>query len=98
MKRDENTDTPHGAIYEIRMKGVLDSRWSEWFDGMTVSASNDETMLTGPVADQAALHGLLARVRGLGVPLLSVRRRDTNRVSVNPTDSHHDTHGENSSR
>ena len=98
MKREEQTDTQHGAIYEIRVKGVLDSRWSEWFDGMTVSASNDETTLFGPVADQAALHGLLARVRDLGVPLLSVRRRDTNRVSVNPTDSQHGTRGEESSR
>jgi hypothetical protein len=98
MERDEHKDTPHGAIYEIRVKGVLDSRWSEWFDGMTVSASNDETMLSGPVADQAALHGLLARVRDLGVPLLSVRQRDTNRVTVNPADGHHGTRGEQSSR
>ena len=98
MERDEHTDTPHGVIYEIRVKGVLDGRWSEWFDGMTVSASNDETTLSGPVADQAALHGLLARVRDLGVPLLSVRRRDTSRVRVNPTDGHHGTRGEESSR
>ena len=61
--------------YEIRVKGVLDSRWSAWFDGMRVT--NDEpgeTTLTGPVADQAALHGLLAKVRDLNLPLLSVRR------------------------
>ncbi len=66
-----------GAVYEIRVKGVLDGRWSEWFDGMTISSrANGETTLSGPVADQAALHGLLARVRDLGVSLVSVRRRD----------------------
>jgi hypothetical protein len=64
------------SIYEIRVKGVLDSRWSEWFDGMTLSnEASGETSLSGPVADQAALHGLLAKVRDLGLPLLSVHRR-----------------------
>ncbi len=64
-------------VYEIRVKGVLDTRWSEWFDGMTVSSDDvsGETTLSGPVADQAALHGLLAKVRDLGLPLLSVYRR-----------------------
>ncbi len=65
------------AIYEIRVKGVLDGSWSEWFDGMTLSSdASGETTLSGPVADQAALHGLLAKVRDLGLPLLAVRRRD----------------------
>jgi hypothetical protein len=66
------------AIYEIRVKGVLDSRWSEWFDGMTLISddASGEMTLSGPVADQAALHGLLAKVRDLGLPLLSVCRRD----------------------
>jgi hypothetical protein len=63
--------------YEIRVKGVLDARWSAWFDGLQVS-SNDraETTITGRVADQAALHGLLAKVRDLGLELLEVRRTD----------------------
>ncbi|MDQ3589059.1 MAG: hypothetical protein M3392_02260 [Actinomycetota bacterium] len=66
------------AIYEIRVKGVLDSRWSEWFDGMTLSNDDisGETTLCGAVADQAALHGVLAKVHNLGLPLLSVHQRE----------------------
>jgi hypothetical protein len=63
-------------IYEIKVKGHLDqSLWSEWFDGMTVTLSErGTTTLTGPVTDQAALHGLLAKVRDLGLELISVNR------------------------
>ncbi len=66
------------AIYEIRVKGILDNRWSEWFEGMTLSSddASGQTTLSGPVADQAALHGLITKVRDLGLPLLSVCRRD----------------------
>jgi hypothetical protein len=67
-KRDEE------AVYQIRVKGILDECWSDWFDGLTITPQDDETLLTGPVRDQAALHGLLARVRDLGLPLLSVER------------------------
>lgn len=60
-------------IYQIIVKGVLDSRWSDWFEGMTVTPKPDgETVLTGPVADQAALHGLLQKIRDMGLPLVSV--------------------------
>ena len=63
------------GIYEIRVRGVLDKKWSDWFDGFTIMPqANDETLLTGPVADQAALHGLLNKIRDLGLPLLSVKR------------------------
>jgi len=63
------------GIYQIRVKGNLDEKWSIWFDGFTITPqANDETLLTGPVADQAALHGLLARIRDLGLPLLSIKR------------------------
>lgn len=62
------------GIYQIRVKGVLDEKWSDWFDGLTITPQDDETLLTGPVRDQAALHGLLAKVRDLGLPLLSVKR------------------------
>ena len=62
------------GIYQIRVKGVLDEKWSDWFDGLTITPQDDETLLTGPVRDQAALHGLLARVRDLGLPLLSVKQ------------------------
>jgi len=63
------------GLYEIRIKGHLDDRWTAWFGGLTViRADNGETVLTGPVVDQAALHGLLRKVRDLGALLLSVRR------------------------
>ena len=66
------------AIYQIRVRGNLDRKWSDWFDGFTITLqANDETLLVGPVADQAALHGLLAKIRDLGLPLLSVRRIKT---------------------
>jgi hypothetical protein len=63
--------------YEIRVKGVLDDRWSVWFNGLQVSCDDRvATTITGRVADQAALHGLLAKVRDLGLELLEVRRTD----------------------
>ena len=66
--------------YELRLQGVLDDRWSAWFEGLRVSSDeHGETTIAGPVADQAALHGLLAKVRDLGLPLLSVRRIDPDR-------------------
>ena len=61
--------------YEIRVKGVLDSRWSAWFDGLQVSSDDgDVTTIAGEVRDQAALHSLLAKVRDLGLELLAVDR------------------------
>ena len=69
----EDHDEP--GLYEIRIKGHLDNRWADWFEGLTITAlDNGETLLTGPVLDQAALHGLLRKVRDLGMPLLSVTR------------------------
>ena len=63
------------GIYQIKVKGNLDQKWSEWFDGFTITAQADSiTLLTGPVADQTALHGLLVKIRDLGLPLLSVKR------------------------
>ena len=64
--------------YEIRIKGHLAARWASWFDGMTLTAESDgTTVLDGPVVDQAALHGLLHKVRDIGLPLLSVTELDT---------------------
>jgi len=63
------------GVYQIRVRGSLDQRWSDWFDGLTITPRpNDETLLTGAIADQAALHGLLAKIRDLGLPLLSCER------------------------
>ncbi|MBF6611910.1 MAG: hypothetical protein IVW55_02150 [Chloroflexi bacterium] len=60
-------------IYEIRLKGHLGGEWTEWFGGLTLTLDeNGDTLLTGPVVDQAALHGLLRQVRDLGMPLISV--------------------------
>lgn len=60
-------------LYEIRLKGHLDGRWANWFGGLTITLEdNGDTLLTGPVVDQAALFGLLKKVRDVGIPLLSV--------------------------
>jgi hypothetical protein len=68
---DEKHNQPQR--YEIRIKGHLDDRWAEWFEGLTITLEeNGDTLLTGSVVDQAALHGLLKKVRDLGIPLLSV--------------------------
>jgi len=66
------------ALYQIEVKGNLDQKWSDWFDGLTITPlPNDATILTGLVTDQAALHGLLAKVRDLGLPLLLVKRMES---------------------
>ncbi|MBK6326395.1 MAG: hypothetical protein KBE23_24695 [Chloroflexi bacterium] len=62
-------------VYEIRIKGHLGQRWAVWFEGLTITqADNGDTLLTGPVIDQAALYGLLRKVRDLGLPLVSVKQ------------------------
>ena len=67
-----------GGRYEIRVKGHLDPRWVDWFEGLSLThAADGTTVLAGVVADQAALHGLLQRVRDLGLPLVSVARSET---------------------
>jgi hypothetical protein len=71
-------DAPHApGWYEIRLKGRLDPRWADWFDGLRLTHEGDgTTLLRGPVVDQAALHGLLRKVRDLGLPLIAVIRVD----------------------
>ena len=73
MGHPRGQDKP--IVYRIRVRGVIDARWSEWFCGMAICPQADgDTLLTGPVRDQAALHGLLVKIRDLGLPLLSVER------------------------
>ena len=65
-----------GESYEIRVKGHLDVRWADWFDGLTLTQESDgTTVLRGSVVDQAALYGVLGKVRDLGLPLIAVNRR-----------------------
>jgi len=72
---NSKTDPRQPMVYQIRVKGHLGSQWTEWFGGLTVTLEDDgETLLTGPVVDQAALHGVLRKVRDLGIPLVSVIR------------------------
>ena len=76
------TDPDEPLAYQIRIKGHLDRQWADWFGGLTVTLEEDgDTLLTGPVVDQAALHGLLRQVRDLGMTLVS--------VSEVPIDEHH---------
>ena len=87
MSDDPNPTTAPGQppVYEIRLKGHLGSQWADWFEGLAVTLAEDgETLLTGPVADQAALHGLLRKVRDLGMPLVSV-----NLVAANASHPYH---------
>ena len=65
-------------VYEIRVQGHLDQHWSEWFDGLMISYESDgSTLLQGPLTDEAALHGVLIKVRDLALPLLAVSRKHT---------------------
>ena len=75
MSSKQTFDEKHNRhpCYEIRLKGHLEARWEQWFDGLTITLEeNGDTLLTGPVIDQAALHGLLKKIRDLGLPLVSV--------------------------
>ena len=71
MSEKESIETRE--IYRIKVKGILDEKWSDWFDGFSISHYEEkETILVGPIPDQGALHGLLAKIRDLGLPILSV--------------------------
>ncbi|MEN8172564.1 MAG: hypothetical protein ABFS03_06740, partial [Chloroflexota bacterium] len=62
-------------IYQIKVKGILAKKWSDWFDGFTITAQDEnETIMVGTILDQGALHGVLAKIRDLGLPLISVER------------------------
>jgi hypothetical protein len=74
MSKNQESEKPE--IYQIKIKGLLDEKWSDWFDGFTIT-SQEETILVGPVSDQGALHGLLAKIRDLGLTLISVELIDS---------------------
>jgi hypothetical protein len=90
-----STSRDHQARqYEIRVRGHLDSRWSAWFDGMSLNRESDgTTSISGPVVDQAALHGLLATLRDTGLPLVSVAQVGPDLPDVSPID-HRSAEGE----
>ena len=84
MKNISNStsNSQQSIIYQIRIKGHLGCQWSDWFEGLTIKLEDDgNTIISGPVLDDAALHGLLKRVRDLGMPLISV-----NRIEFDPKD------------
>ena len=72
---DQIEQSPNNGLYQIRVRGILDKKWAAWFDGFAISwKGQDETVLTGRVIDQAALHGILSKVRDLGLDLLLAKR------------------------
>ncbi len=78
-------DPNEPMTYQIRVQGHLDTQWTDWFEGLTITLEDSgDTLLTGPVIDQAALHGLLKKIRDLGMPLVSV-----NRVQIDQALPHH---------
>jgi hypothetical protein len=80
-KRNPTTDPGEPMIYQIRIKGHLGPQWADWFGGLTITLEEGgETLLTCPVADQAALYGLLRKARDLGLPLISVTRAQTDQI------------------
>ncbi|MHC1724396.1 MAG: hypothetical protein AB9836_14450 [Aminipila sp.] len=73
MENKLKPDLPQPTVYKIRIQGQLDSQWTDWFEGLTITLDEKgDTLLTGPLIDQAALHGVLKKIRDLGMPLISV--------------------------
>lgn len=82
-KRRPKTEPSEPMIYQIRIKGHLGYGWTDWFDDLNITLDeNGDTLLTGPVVDQAALHGLLKKVRDLGMPLVSVNCLDSGQAGA----------------
>jgi hypothetical protein len=82
----EVIDSGEPTIYQIRIQGQLGTQWTDWFEGLTITPEEDgDTLISGPVIDQAALHGLLRKVRDLGLPLVSVNRVPPGQADVKPS-------------
>jgi hypothetical protein len=80
-KTEPNLNQP--LIYQIRLQGHLSQQWTDWFGGLLITLEdNGETLLTGPLVDQAALHGLLKKVRDLGMPLLAINHLKSTQVDI----------------
>ena len=76
IKFNAKTDSSHPTVYQIRLKGHLGRQWTDWFEGLTITLENNgETLLTGPLVDQAALYGVLKSIGNLGLTLISVNPR-----------------------
>jgi len=85
MPKNLNPETSPNQpmVYQIKIEGQLGHQWTDWFDGLTITLEdNGNTLITGPVIDQAALHGLLKKVRDLGTPLISVNRVEPNKADT----------------
>jgi hypothetical protein len=92
---DPKPDPSQPTVYQIRIKGYLGRQWTDWFGGLTITLEEDgETLLSGPVVDQAALHGLLKKVRDLGMPLLSVNRVEPGQADVSDANQYKEIHDE----
>ena len=80
---DPTTNPNQPVVYQIRIKGHLGHQWTDWFEGLAITLEdNGDTLLTGPVIDQAALHGLLKKVRDLGMPLISISPVETSQADT----------------
>jgi hypothetical protein len=77
------SDPKRQMIYQIKIKGHLDNDWSDWFEGLTITpVEGGDTLLSGPICDDAALHGLLKKIRDLGMPLISVNRIESDQADL----------------
>ena len=84
---NQNTDRSQPMVYQIWIKGLLGSQWTVWFGGLSITLQdNGDTLISGPVVDQAALYGLLRKVRDLGLPLLAVIRVEPGQANTSNTD------------
>jgi|SRR5919108_6153429 hypothetical protein len=87
LANNPEPDANRPTVYQIRVRSHLGSEWTDWFEGLTITPeASGDTLLTGPVVDQAALHGLLKKVRDLGMPLVSVNRVELGQVDARQDD------------